>query len=103
MAVRKMVRNGMHGILLVRMMQLIRQTIKKCWVMGYPGCGIRDFMQILTTFVRRSPAGADGYWPAPSLTATIGARKFGRFRRYRLFLSSRDQPMDIVMAIIRRR
>lgn len=75
----------MHKILLVEDDAVIRQMIKKMleqW--GYQVVAIEDFMQVLTTFVKEEPQLVLWILACPSLTATIGARKFGRFRRCRL-------------------
>ena len=72
----------MHKILLVEDDPVIRQMIKKMleqW--GFQVVAVEDFMDVLTVFVREEPH---------LVLMDIGLP---------LFMSSRDQSMDIVMAI----
>ena len=83
----------MHKILLVEDDAVIRQMIKKMleqW--GYQVVAIEDLMQVLTTFVKEEP---QLVLACPSLTVTIGARKFGRFRRCRLCFCLRETSLWI--------
>ena len=91
----------MHKILLVEDDAVIRQMIKKMleqW--GYQVVAIEDFMQVLTTFVKEEPQ---------LVLMDIGLPLFNGYHWCQeirkistvpiMFLSSRDQSMDIVMAI----
>ena len=91
----------MHKILLVEDDAVIRQMIKKMleqW--GYQGVAIEDFMQVLTTFVKEE---------TQLVLIDIGQPLFNGYHWCQeirkistvpiMFLSSRDQSMDIVMAI----
>ncbi|MDO4667125.1 MAG: response regulator transcription factor [Streptococcus sp.] len=91
----------MHKILLVEDDVVIRQMIKKMleqW--GYQVIAAEDFMQILTLFVQESPQ---------LVLMDIGLPLFNGYHWCQeirkistvpiIFLSSRDQSMDIVMAI----
>ncbi len=82
-----------------RMMRLsVKWSKKDAEQWGYQVVAI-EAMQVLTT----CQGGAQLVLMdigLPSLTATIGARKSGSTSTVpTMFLSSRDQPMDIVMAI----
>ena len=91
----------MHKILLVEDDAVIRQMIKKMleqW--GYQVVAIEDFMQVLTTFVKEEPQ---------LVLMDIGLPLFNGYHWCQeirkistlpiMLLSSRDQSMDIVMAI----
>ena len=91
----------MHKILLVEDDAVIRQMIKKMleqW--GYQVVAIEDSMQVLTTFVKEEPQ---------LVLMDIGLPLFNGYHWCQeirkistvpiMFLSSRDQSMDIVMAI----
>ena len=91
----------MHKILLVEDDAVIRQMIKnilELWV--YKVVAIEDLMQVLTTFVKEEPQ---------LVLMDIGLPLFNGYHWCQeirkistvpiMFLSSRDQSMDIVMAI----
>ncbi|MBP2622660.1 response regulator transcription factor [Streptococcus oricebi] len=91
----------MHKIFLVEDDQIIRQMIKKLleqW--GFQVFAVEDFTQVLTDFVREEPQ---------LVLMDIGLPLFNGYHWCQeirkistlpiMFLSSRDQAMDIVMAI----
>ena len=91
----------MHKILLVEDDPVIRQMIKKMleqW--GFQVVAVEDFMDVLTVFVREEPH---------LVLMDIGLPLFNGYHWCQeirkistvpiMFLSSRDQSMDIVMAI----
>ena len=91
----------MHKIMLVEDDPVIRQMIKKMleqW--GYQVFAVEDFMEVLTLFVKEEPQ---------LVLMDIGLPLFNGYRWCQeirkistvpiMFLSSRDQAMDIVMAI----
>ena len=91
----------MHKILLVEDDEVIRQQVKKIleqW--GYEVVLVEDFMEVLSLFVKEEPH---------LVLMDIGLPLFNGYRWCQeirkvskvpiMFLSSRDQAMDIVMAI----
>ena len=91
----------MHKIMLVEDDPVIRQMIKKMleqW--GYQVFAVEDFMEVLTLFVKEEPQ---------LVLMDIGLPLFNGYHWCQeirkiatvpiMFLSSRDQAMDIVMAI----
>ena len=91
----------MHKILLVEDDEVIRQQVKKMleqW--GYEVVVVEDFMEVLSLFVKEEP---------PLVLMDIGLPLFNGYHWCQeirkvskvpiMFLSSRDQAMDIVMAI----
>ena len=91
----------MHKILLVEDDEVIRQQVKKMleqW--GYEVVLVEDFMEVLSLFVKEEP---------PLVLMDIGLPLFNGYHWCQeirkvskvpiMFLSSRDQAMDIVMAI----
>lgn len=91
----------MHKILLVEDDEVIRQQVKKMleqW--GYEVVLVEDFMEVLSLFVKEEPH---------LVLMDIGLPLFNGYRWCQeirkvskvpiMFLSSRDQAMDIVMAI----
>ena len=91
----------MHKILLVEDDPVIRQQVGKMlseW--GFEVVMVEDFMEVLTLFVQSELIWFSWISACLSLMAITGARKFARFLKFPImFLSSRDQAMDIVMAI----
>ena len=66
---------------------------------GYQVFAVEDFMEVLSLFVKEEPQLVLMDIGLPSLMAII-VRRFVRFQRFpSCFCPSRDQAMDIVMAI----
>lgn len=91
----------MHKILLVEDDAVIRQMIKKMleqW--GYQVVAIEDFMQVLTTFVKEEPQLVLMDTGLPLFNGYHWCQEIRKISTVPImFLSSRDQSMDIVMAI----
>ena len=91
----------MHKIMLVEDDSVIRQMIKKMleqW--GYQVVAIEDFMQVLTTFVKEEPQLVLMDIGLPLFNGYHWCQEIRKVSKVPImFLSSRDQAMDIVMAI----
>lgn len=91
----------MHKILLVEDDAVIRQQVKKMleqW--GFEVIAVEDFMQVLTIFVREEPHLVLMDIGLPLFNGYHWCQEIRKISKVPImFLSSRDQAMDIVMAI----
>ena len=91
----------MHKIMLVEDDPVIRQMIKKMleqW--GYQVFAVEDFMEVLTLFVKEEPQLVLMDIGLPLFNGYHWCQEIRKISQVPImFLSSRDQAMDIVMAI----
>ena len=91
----------MHKILLVEDDAVIRQQVKKMleqW--GFEVIAVEDFMQVLTIFVKEEPHLVLMDIGLPLFNGYHWCQEIRKISKVPImFLSSRDQAMDIVMAI----
>ena len=91
----------MHKILLVEDDAIIRQQVKKMleqW--GFEVVAVEDFMQVLTIFVKEEPHLVLMDIGLPLFNGYHWCQEIRKISKVPImFLSSRDQAMDIVMAI----
>ncbi|WP_117280394.1 response regulator transcription factor [Streptococcus intermedius] len=91
----------MHKILLVEDDAVIRQQVKKMleqW--GFEVMAVEDFMQVLTIFVKEEPHLVLMDIGLPLFNGYHWCQEIRKISKVPImFLSSRDQAMDIVMAI----
>ncbi|MBF7076341.1 response regulator transcription factor [Streptococcus sp. HF-100] len=91
----------MHKILLVEDDAVIRQQVKKMleqW--GFEVVAVEDFMQVLTIFVKEEPHLVLMDIGLPLFNGYHWCQEIRKISKVPImFLSSRDQAMDIVMAI----
>lgn len=91
----------MHKILLVEDDAVIRQQVKKMleqW--GFEVIAVKDFMQVLTIFVKEEPHLVLMDIGLPLFNGYHWCQEIRKISKVPImFLSSRDQAMDIVMAI----
>ena len=91
----------MHKILLVEDDEVIRQQVKKMleqW--GYEVVLVEDFMEVLSIFVKVEPHLVLMDIGLPLFNGYHWCQEFRKVSKVPImFLSSRDQAMDIVMAI----
>lgn len=91
----------MHKILLVEDDAVIRQQVKKMleqW--GFKVVAVEDFMQVLTIFVKEEPHLVLMDIGLPLFNGYHWCQEIRKISKVPImFLSSRDQAMDIVMAI----
>lgn len=91
----------MHKILLVEDDAVIRQQVKKMleqW--GFEVIAVADFMQVLTIFVKEEPHLVLMDIGLPLFNGYHWCQEIRKISKVPImFLSSRDQAMDIVMAI----
>ena len=91
----------MHKILLVEDDAVIRQQVKKMleqW--GFEVVAVEDFMQVLTSFVKEEPHLVLMDIGLPLFNGYHWCQEIRKISKVPImFLSSRDQAMDIVMAI----
>ena len=91
----------MHKILLVEDDEVIRQQVKKMleqW--GYEVVLVEDFMEVLSFFVKVEPHLVLMDIGLPLFNGYHWCQEIRKFSKVPImFLSSRDQAMDIVMAI----
>lgn len=91
----------MHKILLVEDDEVIRQQVKKMleqW--GYEVVLVEDFMEVLTSFVKEEPHLVLMDIGLPLFNGYHWCQEIRKVSKVPImFLSSRDQAMDIVMAI----
>lgn len=94
-------RDRMHKILLVEDDAVIRQQVKKMleqW--GFEVIAVEDFMQVLTIFVKEEPHLVLMDIVLPLFNGYHWWQEIRKISKVPImFLSSRDQAMDIVMAI----
>lgn len=91
----------MHKILLVEDNAVIRQQVKKMleqW--GFEVVAVEDFMQVLTIFAKEEPHLVLMDIGLPLFNGYHWCQEIRKISKVPImFLSSRDQAMDIVMAI----
>ena len=92
----------MHKILLVEDDEVIRQQVKKMleqW--GYEVVLVEDFMEVLSIFVKEEPHLVLMDIGLPLFNGYHWCQEIRKVSKVPImFLSSRDQAMDIVMATI---